>query len=90
MEFSEIIIFKALADSTRVEILFSIGSKGKNVTEICSLFRQFSQPTISHHLQILKHCHLVETKKQGKMVFYYINKEKLEIVIEEFLRKLAE
>ena len=51
-------IFKALADKTRQDILELLGEEEMNVTDICSEF-EISQPTVSHHLNILKNCHLV-------------------------------
>ena len=67
-------LFKALSDETRQRILELLCSEEMNVTDICEEF-QTAQPTISHHLQILKNCDLVDTRKDGKMVYYYVNKE---------------
>ena len=36
-----------------------------------------SQPTISHHLGILKQFKLVTSRKEGKLVFYDINRDNL-------------
>ena len=60
-------MFKALADATRQEILEMLKDHEMNVTEICQAFEQMTQPTISHHLSILKHCDLVDTRRKGKM-----------------------
>lgn len=43
-----------------------------NVTEIGEHF-DLSQPTLSHHLAILKNAGVVETRKAGKEVFYSLN-----------------
>ncbi len=67
-------IFKALADKTRQDILELLGEEEMNVTDICQEF-DISQPTVSHHLQILKNCDLVETRKDGKNIYYHIRKE---------------
>ena len=61
--------FKALADKTRQEILELLGEDEMNVTDICSEFKT-SQPTISHHLNILKNCDLVDCRKDGKNIYY--------------------
>ena len=68
-------IFKALADKTRQDILELLTEEEElNVTDICSEF-DISQPTVSHHLQILKNCDLVDTRKEGKMIYYFVKKE---------------
>lgn len=69
--------FKALADSTRQEILRMLEEHERNVTEICQTIENISQPTISHHLQILKHCGLVDTRKEGKLIYYFIRRERM-------------
>lgn len=73
-EYDLVKIFKALADRTRQEILERLAEEEMNVTDICSLF-DISQPTVSHHLQILRNCDLVATRKEGKNVYYYVRQE---------------
>jgi DNA-binding transcriptional ArsR family regulator len=67
-------IFKALADKTRQDILEILAEHERNVSDICAEFRT-TQPTISHHLQILKNCNLVDSRKQGKNIYYYVKQE---------------
>lgn len=67
-------LFKALSDETRQRIFELLCEEEMNVTDICEEFNT-KQPTISHHLQILKNCELVETRKDGKMIYYCVNKE---------------
>lgn len=67
-------LFKALSDETRQRIFELLCEEEMNVSDICEEFH-ITQPTISHHLQILKNCELVETRKDGKMVYYCVNKE---------------
>ena len=75
MDENEIIkIFKALADRTRQDILELLVGDEMNVTDICSEFG-VSQPTVSHHLQILKNCKLVGYRKQGKNIYYYVRSD---------------
>ena len=49
-------LFRALADATRPDILELLEEHERNVNEICREFENMTQPTISHHLQILKRC----------------------------------
>ena len=80
-------IFKALADKTRQDILELLMEEDMNVTDICSGFR-ISQPTISHHLQILKDCHLLESRKEGKNIYYYVREENISAVFGILVTKL--
>jgi DNA-binding transcriptional ArsR family regulator len=78
--------FRALADETRQRIMELLCEVEMSVTDICEEF-ETTQPTISHHLQILKNCDLLETKRRGKMIYYYINKEVVQDVFGNVLER---
>ena len=80
-------IFKALADKTRQDILELLGGDEMNVSDICSEFG-VSQPTVSHHLQILRNCKLVGYRKQGKNIYYYARRDIVSDVFGEVSRKM--
>ena len=63
-------VFKALADPTRVAIVNRL-SKADTVC-VCDLTAAFelSQPTISHHLRILRDAGLVESSRRGTWAYY--------------------
>jgi len=63
---------KALADDTRQQILGLLKDGEMCVSDIVAVF-DMSQPTISHHLGILKQFGLVTSRKDGKRVFYAID-----------------
>ncbi len=65
---------KALADDTRQQILIMLLEGEMCVSDIVEVF-EMSQPTISHHLGILKRFHLVTSRKDGKQVYYAINQD---------------
>ncbi len=64
---------KALADDTRQQILEMLLEREMPVGDIVDAFAM-SQPTISHHLSVLKQFGLVTSRKEGKQVFYAINR----------------
>jgi len=85
-EFLEVL--KALSDATRQEILeFLNDIEECNVNEICETFTNITQPTVSHHLQILKRCKLVGSHRRGKMVFYRIRRNNMHIYFKTFLER---
>ena len=62
--------FKALADPTRVGIVNALASAEEVC--VCNLTATFdlSQPTISHHLKILREAGLVEATRRGTWAYY--------------------
>lgn len=73
------IMFRALADSTRlriVSLLLAAGELGLCVCDIVAWF-PLGQPTISHHLKVLKDAGLLCARKKGLWVYYSVNKQAL-------------
>jgi ArsR family transcriptional regulator len=67
---------KALADATRQEIMQLTCCQWLNVSEIVDMVG-VSQPTVSHHLAILKEAGLVNTRNEGKHTYYTLNQERV-------------
>jgi len=65
---------RTLSDETRQRILEMLLDGELCVGDIVAAFKM-SQPTISHHLNILKQFGLVSSRKEGKQVYYRINRE---------------
>ena len=68
---------KALSDDTRQKILKMLQEGELCVSDIVDSFN-ISQPTISHHLNILKSIGFVKSRKDGKLVFYSINQDNVD------------
>jgi DNA-binding transcriptional ArsR family regulator len=64
-----LLMFKALSDETRQKILHILKSGALSVNQIVEQ-TQLAQPTISHHLSILKQAGVVVTERRGKQVLY--------------------
>jgi ArsR family transcriptional regulator len=61
--------FKALSDPTRLAIVNQLAGSGELC--VCNLEPLgLSQPTISHHLRILREAGLVESTRRGTWAFY--------------------
>ena len=65
---------QAMADDTRQRILEMLLEKEMCVGDIAQAF-DTSQPTISHHLGILKQFDLVTSRKEGRQVYYTTNRD---------------
>jgi DNA-binding transcriptional ArsR family regulator len=87
-------VLQAIADPTRRRILQALKERGANSIGkdigLCAsdieLRVQLSQPTISHHMSILKRAGLVEAKRLGQWTWYRRN----ESALREFTRELRE
>ena len=67
---------KALADETRQKIMSLCCCKWLGVSEIVDALN-VSQPTVSHHLSILREAGLVDSRREGKQVFYLLNQKRI-------------
>ena len=67
---------KALADETRQKIMALCCCELVSVNDIVKKL-DVAQPTVSHHLKILKNAGLVRSERRGKQVLYTINQERL-------------
>ena len=68
---SEIDIFKALSDPTRLKILECIKDEEKCICEVIP-YTGKSQPNVSLHLKILKHAGIVNERKDGTKIMLSI------------------
>jgi ArsR family transcriptional regulator len=65
-------VFKALGDPVRLRLLSIIASRAGGEICVCDLTPAFdlSQPTISHHLKLLKQAGLIASERRGTWVYY--------------------
>src|SRR5205807_7464366 len=62
-------LFRLMSDKTRLSILLLLRDGQKNVTTLCETLN-LPQPTVSHHLGLLRTSNLIENRRSGKQVFY--------------------
>ena len=79
------IVFKALNDATRREILEMLHKNDLSAGEIAEKF-DISFPSISHHLDLLKQAQLVSTKKEGQYVYYSLNTTVMDEIVKWLLQ----
>jgi len=73
--------YAVLADPTRLRLLSLIAATGE-ACAACDLVEPLgvSQPTVSHHLKVLRDAGLVESQKRGRWVYYHPIPERLSIL----------
>ncbi len=69
---SEALVFKALADSTRREMLSLLKARDLTAGEIAEHFT-IGKPSVSHHLSQLKQAGLVIDVRRGQNIVYSLN-----------------
>ena len=67
---------KALADETRQKIMRFCCCEWRNVSEITDEMG-VAQPTVSHHLAILREAGLVDVREEGRQTFYTLNQARV-------------
>jgi ArsR family transcriptional regulator len=77
-------LLKALANETRLKILELLSKREMCVCEL-TVALDLTQPTASHHLNILENMGLIKDKKIGKWVFYNVTNPELTQHFFEFL-----
>ncbi len=88
MKTSPVLFAKAIADETRQKIISECCCCWLSVNEIVEKVG-FSQPTISHHLAILRDANLVKIRVEGKQTFYSLNQENIAVCCGQLMIKFA-
>ena len=82
-------VFQAIADPTRRAILTLLAVQALTPGAIADNFKS-SRQTISRHIQILAECELLESRQDGREIYYHINAKRMTEVADfiEPFRKL--
>lgn len=82
-------MFKAIASPVRLQMVDLISRLGGQIC-VCDIESQFdlSQPTISHHLKILRKAGLIDCERRGQWLFYFARRDAL-TKLEQFLSGMA-
>ena len=70
---------KILSDPSRLEILDLLSCGELCACDLLAYF-QFSQPTLSHHMKVLKDNNLITSRKDGNKILYKLNHDVLDDV----------
>ncbi len=72
-------MFKALGDPVRLRLVSLIGAHQGGEVCVCDLTTAFelTQPTISHHLRVLREAGIIDSERRGTWVYYRLVPEAL-------------
>ena len=76
--------FRALADSTRRQILEELRAGEMSAGEIAGRF-PISGPSVSRHLGVLKNAGLIRERREANRIFYSLAEERLALCVSRFL-----
>jgi ArsR family transcriptional regulator len=88
MKFNPVLFAKAISDETRQKIMNLCCCDSLSVNEIVEKL-DVSQPTVSHHLAILREADLVTVREEGKQTFYLLNQENVAVCCGQLMIKFA-
>jgi len=88
MKVSPVLFAKAIADETRQKIMSECCCCWISVGDLATKL-EVTQPTISHHLAILRDAGLVNLREEGKQTFYTLNQENIVMCCGQLMIKFA-
>jgi DNA-binding transcriptional ArsR family regulator len=88
MKFDPVLFAKAISDDTRQKIMSECCCCELSVNEIVEKM-DVSQPTVSHHLAILREAGLVTVREEGKQTFYTLNQDQVVYCCGQLMIKFA-
>jgi DNA-binding transcriptional ArsR family regulator len=66
------VVFKALSDPTRRDILRLLRGGERTAGELAEHF-DMSKPSMSHHFAVLKESELIRSRRDGKQIYYALD-----------------
>ena len=83
------LIFKALADSRRRELLDLLRDEPKTTSDLCAQFKNLDRCTVMQHLNVLEKAGLIFAKKKGKFRWNYLNVVPIREIYERWINQYA-
>ncbi len=74
--------FKALSDPTRIQILMALAIEEMCVCDLAALIN-LSVSAVSHQLRLLRNLKLVKYRREGKMAYYSLDDDHIEVLIHQ-------
>jgi DNA-binding transcriptional ArsR family regulator len=83
------LIFGALADSRRREILDLLRDQPKTTGELCAHFAKMDRCTVMQHLGVLEKADLIIVKREGRLRWNYINPLPIKDIYDRWINRYA-
>ena len=86
---SDDLIYKALADSRRREILDLLKDGPQTTGDICDQFKELDRCTVMQHLRVLEKAGLIIVKKEGRYRWNYLDVGPIRGIYERWINRYA-
>lgn len=83
------LVYKALADRRRREILDLLKDEPRTTGSLCSVFPDLDRCTVMQHLRVLEKAGLVFSKKEGRYRWNYLNSVPIQEIYDRWINKYA-
>jgi DNA-binding transcriptional ArsR family regulator len=83
------LVYKALADRRRREILDLLKDDPRTTGDICSAFPALDRCTVMQHLGVLEKAGLLFSKKEGRYRWNYLNSVPIREIYDRWINKYA-
>jgi ArsR family transcriptional regulator len=80
--------YRAFGDPNRLKILLGLSQRELCVCELGEVL-EMSPPAVSHHLRLLKDLGLVRTRRAGKLVYYALDDDHVQTLLQTGLTHVA-
>ncbi len=82
-------LFKIFGDQTRIKIMMILSEKESCVNNISESLNM-TISAVSHQLRILKQFRLVKSRRDGKMIYYSLDDEHVQMILEKGIEHICE
>lgn len=82
-------LFKVFGDSSRIRILFALYGADICVCDLAETLNM-TQSAVSHQLKILKQSKLVNSRREGKQVYYFLTDDHVRRIIAQGMEHVTE
>ncbi|MCR5457834.1 MAG: metalloregulator ArsR/SmtB family transcription factor [Clostridiales bacterium] len=82
-------LFKIFGDQTRIRIMMVLSKSESCVNDISNELGM-TISAVSHQLRILKQFTLVKSRRDGKSIFYSLDDEHVQIILEKGIEHICE
>ncbi|MEZ4518092.1 MAG: metalloregulator ArsR/SmtB family transcription factor [Chloroflexota bacterium] len=86
---SSVTFAKAIADENRQRIMHLLCCNWLCVNDVVEQLDGVSQPTVSHHLSVLREAGLVHVRRDGRQVYYSLNQDEMVVCCGRLMKRFA-
>jgi len=83
------LVFKALADHRRREMLDLLKEQPRTTGELCARFKSLDRCTVMQHLRVLERADLVIVKREGRLRWNYLNAVPIKQIYDRWIGQYA-